>query len=167
MLHHKQIILNLKLQNRIFWILFIFLSAYGLLQLFPVKITSPCPDSGCFVHTVQAEITVNDMIDAAAVKYAKTKWEVLTIRVKLHYLLLRESAYGNTTSCGDQGLSCGPLQFRTPTYTAFRKIMIDRGLVNHMGSRLDLQDSIETCAWAISDGRENNWGPILRGDIKI
>jgi hypothetical protein len=36
-----------------------------------------------------------------------------------------------------------------------------------MGSRLDMENAIDTAAWAIADGRETAWGPIARGEIKL
>lgn len=133
-------------------------------------ILSPCPESGCISKVQAAEpkqMTTDEMVDFYANKYGKYPWEKLTIKVKLHYLLLRESAYGNSKNCGDGGLACGPLQFHESTYQSFRKIMMTKNLVKYIGSRFDLEDAIETTAWAISDGRENNWGPIARGEIKI
>ena len=46
-------------------------------------------------------MTTDEMVDFYANKYGKYPWEKLTIKVKLHYLLLRESAYGNSKNCGE------------------------------------------------------------------
>jgi hypothetical protein len=85
----------------------------------------------------------------------------------LHYLLLREQNYGGSNNCGDSGKACGPLQFHEPTYIGYRKIMIQRRLIDIVGSRFNMDNAIETAAWAINDGREGAWGPIARGEIKI
>lgn len=56
MTHHKQYILGLKLQNRIFWTLFISAMVGALLYITQEEVVSPCPeDHGCFVKTVRAE----------------------------------------------------------------------------------------------------------------
>jgi hypothetical protein len=110
--------------------------------------------------------TIDEKVDFYANKFGKTAWTKLRTKTLLHYFLLRESAYGNTKVCGDNGLACGPLQFHEATYQGFRKIMIKRGLTTEVGSRLDMDNAIETAAWAINDGRENDWGPYARGEIK-
>lgn len=85
----------------------------------------------------------------------------------LHFLLLREQNYGGSKNCGDSGLACGPLQFHEGTYERNRKDMIDKGFVNDIGSRHDMSDAIETTAYMISIGQENQWGPVARGEIKL
>ncbi len=132
-------------------------------------IVSPCPDPECNIRVYAAEkkMTVDEMVEYYANKFGKYPWEKLTIKAKLHYLLLRESAYWNTKTCGDNGLACGPLQFHETTYQSFRQLMVTQKLTNKIGSRLDMEDAIETTAWAIANGRGNNWGPIARGEIKL
>lgn len=110
---------------------------------------------------------IDKLVDTYSKKYGNSRYESNAIKVKLHFLLLKEQNYGGSTNCGDGGKACGPLQFHAPTYTAYRKLMIKKGLVTDMGSRLDMDNAIETTAWAISDGREQSWGPIARGEIKI
>lgn len=110
---------------------------------------------------------IDDLVDTYSKKYGKTRYQANAIKVKLHFLLLKEQNYGGSNNCGDSGKACGPLQFHEPTYKAYRKIMIKNGFVTELGSRLDMEDAIETTAWAISDGRETAWGPIARGEIKL
>ena len=40
--------------------------------------------------------------------------------------------------------------------------MLKKGLIKEIGSRYDLEQSIETTAWALLEGRGKEWGPILR-----
>lgn len=110
---------------------------------------------------------VDDIVDTYAKKYGTTIYRQNRTKAMLHFLLLREQNYGGSTNCGDGGKACGPLQFHEPTYISYRKIMINRGLVTELGSRLDMENAIETAAWAINDGRESAWGPIARGEIKL
>lgn len=132
------------------------------------SIISPCPETGCFVKTVYAdEQKVDILVDTYANKYGTTPYAKNRTKALIHYLLLREQNYGATTACGDSGLACGPLQFHEATYIAFRKSMIKKGFVSSVGSRLNMKDAIETTAWAIANGREKEWGPVMRGEIKI
>ena len=137
------------------------------------KVISPIPKSyiveakeNVYI-TLPPKETVDTWVDKYANKYGTTPSQINRIKVLLHFLLLKEAGYGSNKNCGDSGLACGPLQFHEPTYKGFRKIMMQKGLVKEMGSRLDMENAIETTAWAISDGRENNWGPVLRGEIKL
>lgn len=112
-------------------------------------------------------LTVDEMVDKYADKYGKTQSYKNRTKALLHFLLYREAGYGSNKNCGDSGLACGPLQFHEPTYQGYRKIMIKEGHVDHVGSRLNMEDAIETCAWAVNDGREEAWGPYMRGEIKL
>jgi len=148
-------------------VILFFILCYWTVRWMETPVLSPCPDSGCAFISYETPKTIDSMVDLYSMRYGKTKWEQLRTKTMIHYLLLREAAYGNTKTCGDNGLACGPLQYHDATYLSFRKIMIERGLITDIGSRWDMEDSIETTAWAINDGRENNWGPILRGEIKL
>lgn len=137
----------------------------------PVK--SPCADTGCFVKVIMAKepLTRDQQIDVwvnhYAFKYAKDRWTYIRTKALMHYLLLREQGYGGSDARGDGGLAAGPLQYHEATYQGYRAIMIKRGLVKDVGSRLDMENAIETTAWAINDGREVAWGPVYRGEIKL
>lgn len=148
-------------------VILVFVCAGCVLYWTRIPVISPCPDDGCAFISYETPKTIDTLVDMYSMRYGKTKWMQLRTKVILHYLLLREAAYGNTKTCGDSGLACGPLQFHDATYISFRQIMIERGLTTKLGSRWDMEDSIETAAWAINDGRENNWGPISRGEIKL
>lgn len=110
---------------------------------------------------------VDALVDFYSEKYTPNKYEKSIMKAKLHFLLSKESKHGLDKNHGDNGKAGGPLQFHEPTYIGYRKIMIKRGLTDYIGSRYDYKDAIETTAWAISDGRESSWGPIMRGEIKI
>jgi len=148
-------------------VILFFLAVGVVLYWTRIPVISPCPDDGCAFISYETPKTIDTLVDMYANRYGKTAWTKLRTKTILHYLLLREAAYGNTKTCGDSGLACGPLQFHDATYISFRQIMIERGLTTKIGSRWDMEDSIETAAWAINDGRENNWGPIARGEIKL
>ena len=140
---------------------------YGGMRL-PVdkNVTTGNVEARAVVPTLD-QPTIDQLVDYSAKKYGKNKAQYLRIKAMIHPLLYKEALYGLNTNCGDSGKACGPLQFHAPTYTAYRKIMIKRGLVSEMGDRLNMVYAIDTAAWAISDGRENAWGPVLRGEIKL
>lgn len=123
--------------------------------------------------TTVAQITptptpnVDKLVDTYSKKYGVDTYKQNRTKAMIHFLLLKEQNYGGSDACGDGGKACGPLQFHEPTYIGYRKIMIRRGLVSEIGSRLDMKDAIETTAWAINNGRETAWGPILRGEINL
>lgn len=110
---------------------------------------------------------VDYLIDKYSKKYGKTTYTQNRIKVLIHFSMIKESNYGNSNKCGDHGKACGPLQFHEPTYEGYRKIMMKQNLVTEMGTRMDMEDAIETMAWAVADGREGAWGPIARGEIKL
>lgn len=110
---------------------------------------------------------VDDLVDIYSKKYGKTPYQANRTKALIHFLLLREQNYGGSNARGDGGLAAGPLQFHEGTYISYRNMMIQQGLVSDMGSRLDMEDAIETTAWAINDGREKAWGPVARGEIKL
>lgn len=126
-----------------------------------------CAPVAFAIEPISESLSIDDMVDKYAKKYGKTIYKQNRLKALTHYLLLREQNYGGSDACGDQGLSCGPLQFRSGTYTANRQRMINLKLVDHMGSRLDMEDSIETAIYMFSIGQEKQWGPYYRGEIKL
>jgi hypothetical protein len=88
---------------------------------------------------------------------------VSLLRYQLACLAHKENGFHANDNCGDSGQACGMYQFHQPTYVAFRKIMIAQGLTDHIGSRLNDQDAVETTAWAITHGHESDWGPMNLG----
>lgn len=106
-------------------------------------------------------------VDEYSEKFSSSIMSKHQLKATLHYLLLRESRYDDDKGCGDNGKACGPLQFWQDTYIQYRNEMIKLGLTNHIGSRYNQKDAIETTAWALSVGRGKAWGPILREEIKI
>lgn len=114
-----------------------------------------------FLSSVQDEY-----IYTYAVKYARPDLgkSVSFLRYQLSCLAFKENGYHSNSKCGDGGLACGEFQFHPGTYTGFRQEMINDGLTNYMGSRLNDKDATETTAWAITHGHELDWGPLLRGE---
>lgn len=84
-----------------------------------------------------------------------------TSRQTLLCLLEKESSYGKNKGHGDHGKAGGPLQFHQPTWNELRKKM-----GKPLGSRYNMEQSIETASWAISKGMGYLWGPIQRGECK-
>jgi len=119
-----------------------------------VKKAQTCEDVDCWV-------------DQYAHQYAKSDAEVNRIKVMLHFLLYKESGYGSNLNCGDNFKACGPLQYWEATYISIRDEMMEKGLVQVMGDRHDMRNAIETTAYALSEGRDNLWGPLNRGELKI
>lgn len=83
------------------------------------------------------------------------------LRYQLHCLAYMENGHHANNNRGDGGLASGMYQYHEGTYEGFRKIMMREGLTHHMGSRDDDEDAIETTAWALSEQRDYNWGPIV------
>jgi len=137
----------------------------------PVK--SPCADTGCFIKVVMAEEPVSndqqidEWVDMYAEKFSNTRYEKNRIKALTHYLLLREQNYGGSDNCGDSGNACGPMQFWASTYEQNRNDMIRKGLAFDFGSRLDMEDSIETAIYMFSIGQAKQWGPVYRDEIKL
>lgn len=100
-------------------------------------------------------------------KYFTSHYGRSRIRATMQCLLAKESQHTFMTADdhhGDNGMAGGILQYWPATWTGFRKIMIERGLITEIGSRYNPEQAIETTVWALSDGRERNWGPINVGD---
>ena len=106
-------------------------------------------------------------VDRYSEEYTDNPYAKSIMKAKLHFLLSKETHHCENKGSGDNGLALGCLQFHASTYKGYRRIMIERGLVDEIGSWDNPEQAIETAAWAISDGRENAWGPIMRGEIKI
>lgn len=120
---------------------------------------------GSLVKTVEiekpllnADYWVGEYVD----KYFTSPAQQSEMRMIMHCLLNRETKHDLDKGHGDGGKAGGPLQFHQPTWEGYRKIMIERGLVDEVGSRYDQEQAIETTVWAIKDGRAKAWGPILR-----
>ena len=173
MKHHSKYILGLKLQNSIFWALFISAMVGALLYITQDRVVSPCSDSGCHVKVVEAEERLSDYqkidrwVDIYCDKYEISQYRMNRCKALTHFLLLREQNYGGSTSCGDSGKACGPMQFHEETYIRNRKDMIKKGLTKEMKSRLDMESAIETAIYMFSIGQEKQWGPIARGEIVL
>jgi len=98
--------------------------------------------------------TMDDIIAEASAKYGVK-------RHVLHCVLDKESSY-NPNAVGDNGKAQGPAQFWPATWKGFRKLM---GLP--ISERTNFREAVNTLAWAIADGRGNNWTPILDGRCPI
>jgi len=110
--------------------------------------------------------TIDSWVSEYSEKYGKTNSQRNHIKVLLHCLLFRESGYGSNKSHGDSGRAGGILQFWNETWNRMRNRMMRAGLVNEISSRYDEEESINTTAWALSEGYGNEWGPILRKECK-
>jgi hypothetical protein len=106
------------------------------------------------------------LVETYAQKYAKTKQQKLYLTYQLHCLLRKESFYYENKGHGDGGLAGGVLQYHQATWNAFRNEMIRKGLVKEVGSRYDVEQAIETTAYALANGKENHWGPVARGECR-
>ena len=163
--------------QKILFIIVVLTICYWILRATATKVISPCPSDGCHnvsirtVVVIETPPVIGDEVDAwvdkYAKKYGKNRFYQNRTKALIHFLLLREQNYGGTNNCGDSGLACGPLQFHEATYIGYRKLMIQEGLTTFLGSRLDMENAIETASWAINNGRENAWGPVARGEIKL
>jgi hypothetical protein len=148
----------------VLWIivLILFIVYYGWREKHPEPVISP------LASPVYAEKETIDMIiDDCAQKYTSNVSQKSRMKAIIHFLLYKESKHGADKQMGDGGLAGGPMQFHEPTYSEYRKIMMQKGLVISMGSRFSIKDSIETAVWAIANGRGNAWGPLKRGEISL
>lgn len=85
------------------------------------------------------------------------------LRYQMHCLAYKENGHSANNNCGDKGNACGMYQFWEDTWKRMRGQMMSKGLITEIGSRWNDQQAIETVAWALVNGREKEWGPILRG----
>lgn len=116
---------------------------------------------------VEKNLTVDEMVDKYSKKYGKTRYEQNRLKALTHYLLLKEQNYGGSNACGDSGRACGPMQFHEGTYYQYRQQMVKKGLATVFGSRLDMENAIDTAIYMLSIGQEKQWGPVFRGEINI
>ena len=116
--------------------------------------------------TPVAGVDIDRMVESAVEEFGTGPDDKSHLKYQLHCLLYFESKHWNARTCGDNQLACGPLQYHQPTWVGFRKIMIKRGLASDVNDRFNLNEAIRTTAWAIKDGRINNWGPYLRGNCR-
>jgi len=112
------------------------------------------------------EAQVSVLVEAVAAKYAHGDYEKYRLIYQLHCLLWKESNYYLNKAHGDNGLAGGALQFHEGTWVSFRREMMRQGLVAEIGSRYDLEQAVETAAWALAHGKGNHWGPIARGECR-
>lgn len=114
MTHHKKYILGLKLQNRIFWTLFISAMVGALLYVTQEEVVSPCPeDRGCSVkvHTVYASDDSTELEQIVAYitkKFAPEGKHVVVKAIQCFYgeSGLRNNAVGvNKNGSNDVGVA--------------------------------------------------------------
>lgn len=112
------------------------------------------------------DIQLTDSMVAKYVdKYCTKHYCRSRMRGIMHCLLTKESEHtfmDANDHHGDNGMAGGILQYWPDTWTGFRKIMMNKGIVTEIGSRYNPEQAIETTVWAILDGREGNWGPVKR-----
>lgn len=131
------------------------------------QLVSPLPDGHVFANTTKVEVDQRDQNYDSWVGYYTDKYftnptQRSEVRMIMHCLLHRESKHDTDKGHGDGGRAGGPLQYHQLTWNGYRKMMMDKGLVDEIGSRYDQEQAIETTVWAISTGRAKAWGPILR-----
>lgn len=94
--------------------------------------------------------TIDQMIADASQEFNVPKY-------LLHCILYRESNY-RAEAVGDNGKAVGMAQFWPATWSGFRKLMGE-----DLSERTNPREAIRTLAWALADGRGNNWTPYLKG----
>jgi len=114
------------------------------------------------IREVEAQ-NLDTWVDKYAARYATPQLTKSKLKYQLHCLLYYESGHYASNKCGDSGLACGPFQYHQATWIGFRNIMLKQGLITEIGDRYNMEQAVETTAWALADGREYNWGPIVRG----
>jgi hypothetical protein len=115
------------------------------------------------ITVIKEAANIDTWIGKYADKYANDKKNTSYLRYQLHCLANKESGhrYNDHRKCGDGGLSCGLMQFREGTWKSFRSKMMKLGLVSEIGSLWNNEQVVETTAWALANGYENHWGPIV------
>jgi hypothetical protein len=106
-------------------------------------------------------LTVSQMVEKMVKKYAPANKQSYYLYLS-HCLLYKESNHGSNLGRGDGGMASGIFQMWNETYLRFRKQMMTKGLVDHIGSRDNQEDAIETSVWAFVNGRDVEWGPVKR-----
>lgn len=109
---------------------------------------------------------IDAYIDEAALKFGKGRTGYSSLKKTLHCLLYYESKHGYATGRGDNGMAAGIFQFWEDTWIRMRKQMIKQGVAETISDRYDNRAAAFTAAWAITNGRGNEWGPLLRGECK-
>lgn len=159
---------------RLQWIGVLAIICMGVYMAQPVQIPkSPSPNNG-YVFASEADVIPPDDIQKTdqwvakyVDQYCKGHYCRSRMRGIMHCLLTKESEHTFMTASdhhGDNGMAGGILQYWPDTWTGFRKIMINKGLITEIGSRYNPEQAIETTVWAILDNREGNWGPVNRGE---
>jgi hypothetical protein len=115
------------------------------------------------IEVIKEGENIDGWIGKYADKYATTKKPSSYLRYQLHCLANKESGhrYDDHKKCGDGGLSCGIYQYREGTWKMFRNKMLKAGLITEIGTLWNNQQAVETTAWALANGYENHWGPIV------
>jgi hypothetical protein len=122
--------------------------------------TSPLPITPTPIIMYQMVMNQDTWIGEYADQYATPKRNASYLRYQLHCLAHKENNHHANNNKGDSGLASGMYQFHQATWLGFRKIMMQKGLITEIGNRDNDRQAIETTAWALANGRENNWGPI-------
>lgn len=116
--------------------------------------------SGVFSSSVSA------MVEKNVERFAKTNSEKSYLLYLAHCLLYKETHHGSNSGLGDGGLAGGIAQFHQATFTSYRLQMQKEGLIDHLGSRFDDEDAIETMVWALANKKAGALGPVQRGFCK-
>jgi hypothetical protein len=111
-------------------------------------------------------LTVSQIVEKEVKKFAKTPTQESYLLYLTHCLLWKESKHGSDQGKGDGGLASGILQFHQATFVSYRNLMIKQGFTDHVGSRDNFEDAVETNLWAVTTGRASAWGPVVVGYCK-
>lgn len=84
------------------------------------------------------------------------------MRMIMHCLLNKESKHNLDKGLGDGGKAGGAMQFWQGTWERMRRHMISDGFATEIGSRDNLEQAVQTTAYAIYKGWGLEWGPLLR-----
>ncbi len=135
------------------------------------ELLSPVPKDFDKIRTYIVPVTyakegalIDIYVDEAARKFGKGKDGYSKLKATLHCLLYYETKHGYAMGMGDGGKAGGLFQFWEGTWNRMRTQMVKAGLAKAVYTRFDDKEAVMTTAWAISNGRAKEWGPILRGD---
>ena len=155
---------NNKLEKAVCWELFVVMFLWIAVFCSFEGVSKIAPEAQAYTNDIlildTRDTNISSLIEDSVNEFLPShKSESLMI---MHCLAHRESGHGASDGHGDGGLAGGPYQFHEATWQRMRKQMIKQGAATEIGSRYNLKQAIMTTAWAISQGRALEWGPILR-----
>ena len=100
----------------------------------------------------QEYLTIQDFEDAIDIICEENNFPYFSL---MKWLALKESSMGQDTRCGDEGQSCGPYQYKEPTWISFQN-----EFKRHDLSRDEINDQIEMTIIALQNGKWQHWSPL-------